>query len=75
MIKGAVRARYADLSAAAGDTSGRLDEDRLQRAVADTTRGVLSFNGGSLIAPERGMRQEEFDQLLFSIGKASPWSD
>lgn len=60
-----VRARYADLSAQAGDTS--YSRDRLRQAVTDVTGGVLSHNGGSLIAPARGMSQAQLDGVLMGI--------
>ncbi|QIB35807.1 hypothetical protein [Ancylobacter pratisalsi] len=70
VLREAVRARYADLSATVGDTTGRLDENRLQRAVEDISGGVLSHSGSPLIAPERGMSQRDFDGILSGITEA-----
>lgn len=67
IARGAIEARYADLSAQAGDTSGTHNKDRLQQAVTDVTGGVLDHNGGSLIAPARGMTQGQFDGLLYGL--------
>ncbi len=67
VMRGAVQARYADLSAQAADTTGKLDSNRLQQAVDDVTGGVLNFNGGSLIAPQRGMSQPRFDSIMWGI--------
>ncbi len=54
-------------SAQAGDTSGEINEARLQGAVDAVTGGVLKHNGGSLIAPLRGMSQRQFDGVLAGI--------
>jgi hypothetical protein len=67
VAQGMVKARYADLSAQAADTSGKLDKDRLQRAVDDVTGGVLEHNGGKLIAPQRGMPQAIFDKTMYGL--------
>jgi hypothetical protein len=66
-IKSAVRARYADLAAQAGDTSGEVKEERIRQAVTDVTGGVLHHNGGTLVAPRRGMDQSQFDGLIWNI--------
>lgn len=66
--QGMVKARYADLSAAAGDVSGKLSPDRLTQAVNDVTGGVLRFNGQPLLAPARGMAQGDFDRVMAGIG-------
>lgn len=60
----AARARYADLSAQAGDTSGALKPDRLTQAVEDVTGGVVEHNGVKLISPIFGMGQEEFEGVI-----------
>jgi hypothetical protein len=39
----------------------------LQQAVQDVTGGVLNHNGGSLIAPARGMPQATFDQVMAGV--------
>lgn len=70
VLREAVRARYADLSATVGDTSGRLDENRLDRAVSDVTGGMLTHNGAAVVAPERGMSQANFDGILAALTDA-----
>lgn len=60
-----VKARYADLSAQVGDTN--YSKERVTQAVNDVTGGVLSMNGGSVIAPARGMTQSQFDGVLAGI--------
>jgi hypothetical protein len=70
IAKGAIEARYADLSAQANDTTGKHNPDRLKQAVADVTGGVLDHNGGKLIAPARGMTQGQFDGVLWGITDA-----
>lgn len=63
-VKGAIKAAYADLSARANDTSGRLNDARLQQAVDNVTGGVLTHNGGTFIAPTRGMSQLDFERVM-----------
>jgi hypothetical protein len=63
----AVRARYADLSATAGDESGEFNDDRFGRAVQEVTGGLLEFNNETVIAPRYGMAQEEFDGLVAGL--------
>lgn len=63
-----VKARYADLAAQSGDM--KYSADRLSKAVTDVTGGVLSHNGGSLIAPRRGMTQPQFDGIMLGIADA-----
>jgi hypothetical protein len=67
VAQGMVKARYADLSAQAADTSGKLDKNRLQKAVDDVTGGILDHNGGKLLAPVRGMPQSIFDRTMYGI--------
>jgi hypothetical protein len=67
VAQGMVKARYADLSAQASDTTGKLNPERLTKAVDDVTGGVLTFNGGKLISPERGMPQWKFDRVMYGI--------
>lgn len=67
---GMVRARYADLSAQAGDVSGKFNGERLTAAINDVTGGVLSHNGAPLIAPQRGMSQADFDRVISGITDA-----
>lgn len=60
-----VKARYADLSAQSGQTT--YSKDRVNQAVTDVTGGILSHNGGSFIAPARGMDQSTFDGILRGV--------
>ena len=69
-MRGAVRARYADLSAAAGDTSGVLKRERLDRAVQEVTGGTVRQNGATVLAPKRGMDQSTFDAILLGLTDA-----
>lgn len=66
-IRNAVVARYADLAAQAGDTSTAVNEARLNRSVIDVTGGVVRHNGGTLIAPRRGMQQWQFDAVMAGV--------
>jgi tail lysozyme len=80
VASGMVKARYADLSAQSADTTGKLNPERLQRAVDDVTGGILEHNGGKLIAPARGMPQPIFDRTMQGItdadlGNAAPPSN
>lgn len=67
VARGMIKARYADLSAQVGDTTGKVNNERLQQATDDVTGGILSHNGGSLIAPQRGIPQRQFDQMLWGV--------
>jgi muramidase (phage lysozyme) len=67
VAQGMIKARYADLSAQMGDTSGTLNEDRLRTSIDDVTGGILSLNGGKLIAPKRGMQQGDFDRTMYGV--------
>ena len=69
-MRGAVRARYADLSAASGDTSGVLKRERLDRAVQEVTGGTVRQNGATILAPKRGMDQSTFDGILLGLTDA-----
>lgn len=61
------RARYADLSNTAGDTSGEFNEERMTQAVNEVTGGMIDFNGQSIIAPRYGMNQEDFDKTITDL--------
>jgi len=63
-VVAAARAIYANEAQLAGDTTGRLDEPRLQRAIDRVTGGMASWNGGRLIVPRRGMGEADFAQLM-----------
>jgi len=65
------RARYADLSNMAGDTSGEFNEDRMTQAVNEVTGGMIDFNGQSIIAPRYGMNQEDFDKAIADLSDDS----
>lgn len=67
VMKGAVKARYADLAAQSGDVSGKINNDRLQTAIDDVTGGVLDLNGGKFIAPARGMDARTFEGVLAGV--------
>jgi len=60
----AATARYADLSHQAGDTSGELDDTRMETAINEVTGGLVDMNGYTVIAPRYGMSQRDFDSLL-----------
>jgi hypothetical protein len=70
VMSSAIDARYATLSAQAGDTSGNMDRKRLERAAEDVTGGILYHNGGPIIAPARGMQQSQFDGTMAGITDA-----
>lgn len=63
----AATARYADLSAQIGDTSGELNEERMQQAVKEITGGLLDFNGSQVVAPRYGMTQDDFDKTVEAL--------
>lgn len=69
-MNAAIDARYAYLSAQANDGSKALNTTRLQRATDDVTGGVLYHNGAPLIAPARGMKQEQLDGVLLGLTDA-----
>ena len=63
-----VKARYADLvSQASPNPPAALQADVLKKAVDDVTGGVLSHNGGPLIAPARGMTQDRLDATVRGV--------
>lgn len=66
----AIDARYASLSAEAGDTTGSLNSKRLQQAGQDVTGGILYQNGAPIIAPTRNMTQRQFDGVMAGITDA-----
>jgi hypothetical protein len=67
-LMNAVTAVYAKESADARDTSGVMNSARFQDAVDRVTGGVLSYHGGQLIAPTRGMSQGDFDNVVGHVG-------
>ena len=60
-----VKARFVDTAVRAGDSG--YTTAKLQAAVNDVTGGILSHNGGSLIAPVPGMEPPTFDRVLKGI--------
>jgi hypothetical protein len=70
VMSSAIDARYAALSAQAGDTSGNMDRKRLERSAEDVTGGILYHGGAPLVAPARGMKQSEFDGVMAGITDA-----
>ncbi len=69
-MESAIRARYADLSAIAGDTSGVLVTDRLDQAITDVTGGVLQWSGRALLTPARGMTQGQLNEVMDTLTDA-----
>lgn len=67
VAQGMVKARYADLSAQAGDAGGKFNSARLEQSVEDVTGGILHHNGTPLIAPQRGMSQLDFDKMMNGV--------
>lgn len=66
----AIEGRYADLANQLGDNSGKLNEDRLDQAVADVTGGVVEWHGRKVIAPERGLNDYDLDGVMRSLTDA-----
>jgi hypothetical protein len=63
----AATARYADLSNQVGDTSGDLDETRMDQAVREVTGGLVDMNGYQVIAPKYNQSQDDFDKSLTAL--------
>lgn len=63
----AIDARYASLSAQAGDVSGNYNSARLKQAVEEVTGGILYHNGAPIIAPYRGAEQRNLDGVMAGI--------
>lgn len=68
-IRGAL-AVYAKLSADAGDASGKLNQERFDKAVNAVTGGVIDFRGGKIIAPWYGADYGKFDAARRSLTQA-----
>lgn len=66
-IGAAVKSVYAGLSQRDGDESGALSQARLDEAAGIVTGGLVTHNGSKLIPPTRGMTQDQFDKLLWSL--------
>lgn len=69
-IGAAVKSVYAGLSARDGDESGSLNQARLDEATGIVTGGLVEHNGSKLIPPTRGMTQDQFEKLLWSLPDA-----
>lgn len=67
LLNKGIMARYADLSAQAGDASGTLDTDRLDQAVTDVTGGIVEWQDHKVLAPVRGMSQDAFESAMDKI--------
>jgi hypothetical protein len=63
----AATARYADLSNQVGDTSGVLDESRMEQSVKEVTGGLVDMNGYQVVAPKYGQSQDDFDKSLSAL--------
>ncbi|HEY0832849.1 MAG TPA: hypothetical protein VGE72_02970, partial [Azospirillum sp.] len=74
----AAMARYADLSAKAGDFSGVLDAGRMEQAIDDVTGGIVTWGGGffsgqtksAVVAPVRGMSGSDFAKVMDGLTDA-----
>lgn len=67
VMRGAIIARVADLAATNPNFDGKFTDALFQRAVSDVTGGIVTHNGGSLIAPSRGMNQRGFDAKMAGV--------
>jgi len=71
----AAMARYADLSAKAGDFSGALDTSRMEQAISDVTGGIVLWGGSwlsgqtktTVVPPQPGMSGSDFGKLMDSL--------
>lgn len=63
LVEAAV-AVYAAHSKAQGDTSGVLDQDRLEMALDAVTGGVIAYGDGRIIAPWRGADDGDVEEAL-----------
>ncbi|MCG5241400.1 cell wall hydrolase [Azospirillum doebereinerae] len=63
----AVRAHYADAKATAGDTSGKLDSDQLEKSINAVSGNVITWRGQRLIAPQYGMTTSGFSDVMDSL--------
>lgn len=59
-----VKATYAALSSKAGDFSGIMDTDRMEKAIDVATGGVIEFNDVKIPAPIRGMSEDDFEDMI-----------
>jgi tail lysozyme len=66
-MRGAIVARYADLMAQNPSAKKEFSSTLLKQASDDVTGGIVSQGGADLIAPVRGMKQHDFDSLMYGI--------
>ena len=66
----AVPAYYAALSAKAGDTTGVMNEERWKTAVDAVTGGVIDYRGTKVFAPQYGMPEASFRDVLRNLSDA-----
>ncbi len=69
-IAGAVQAYYAKQSAVANDTTGILNQGRLQDAISKVTGGVSDYRGAKIIAPWYGATPEATDSAIRKLTDA-----
>jgi len=62
-----IQARYAYLAANDPKGGGEYSKARLQQAVNDVTGGTVRMNGGTTLAPARGMTQSQFEGVMAGI--------
>jgi hypothetical protein len=62
-----IQARYAYLAANDPKGGGEYSKARLQQAVNDVTGGTVRMNGGTTLAPSRGMTQSQFEGVMAGI--------
>jgi hypothetical protein len=62
-----IQARYAYLAANDPKGGGEYSKARLQQAVNDVTGGTVRMNGGTTLAPARGMTQSQFEGVMQGI--------
>ncbi|MBK3775926.1 hypothetical protein GAY31_17465 [Azospirillum brasilense] len=63
----AARAHYVAAKVAAGDTSGDLDTDQLDKSIDAVTGNVITYRGQKLIAPQYGMTSSGFSDVMDSL--------
>lgn len=63
-VQSGIKAAYAALSAQAGDVSEEINGDRLEQSINVVTGGIVEHNGVKVSAPERGMDQGDFEDLI-----------
>lgn len=73
----AAQARYADMSRAANDFSGAYDSERMKKAVAEVSGGVVKWSGSSMyvksrevIPPKPYMTSDDFGKMVSTLADA-----